>query len=235
MRHGAEIGWAIGSGEFYNDSSRQDDVEAEALYDLLEGEIVPAFYERRADGLPRKWIARMKSSIAMLCPEFNMHRMVKQYTNEYYLVAHNRYRDLSAESASKATHLAAWLSRVEKAWPCLRVESVEDNVPEIDLGERMQVSARVYLDSLTPEDVAVESVMGRVSADGEITNFAATPMQPCGQNSPGSYVFQCIIEPRVRSGLYGYAIRVLPRHPHELSAFRPGLILWASNCFSARN
>jgi glucan phosphorylase len=81
--------------------------KSEALYDLLEGEIVPAFYERRADGLPRRWIARMKSSIAMLCPEFNMHRMVKQYTNEYYLVAHNRFRELSAQNGAKAMQLAA--------------------------------------------------------------------------------------------------------------------------------
>jgi glycogen phosphorylase len=233
MQRGAEVGWAIGKGEPYGDSSRQDDVEAEALYDLLEGQIVPAFYERRADGLPRKWIDRMKSSIAILCPEFNMHRMVKQYTNDYYLAAHNRYGDLSADHASQATHLAAWLSRVEKAWPRLRVDSVEDSVPEIDLGNRVQVSARVYLDSLTPEDVAVESVMGRVSAHEEITDFEATAMQPCGAGASGSYTFKCVIQPKTGSGLYGYAIRVLPRHPHQQSSFLPGLILWAGNCLAA--
>jgi len=111
-------------------------VEADALYDLLEGEIVPAFYARRADGLPMKWISRMKASIAILCPEFNMHRMVKQYTNEYYMVAHNRYLDLGAEDGSKAKALKAWLSRVEAAWPRLRVESVEDGVHEVDLGDK---------------------------------------------------------------------------------------------------
>jgi glycogen phosphorylase len=109
-------------------------VESEALYDLLEGEIVPAFYERRADGLPRRWIARMKSSIAMLCPEFNMHRMVKQYTNEYYLVAHNRFRELSAQNGAKAMQLAAWLSKVENAWPRLRIDSVDESAPELELG-----------------------------------------------------------------------------------------------------
>jgi starch phosphorylase len=70
-----EVGWAIGSGEAYADQNHQDQVEADALYELLEREIVPAFYERRSDGLPRKWISRMKSSITKLCPEFNMHRM----------------------------------------------------------------------------------------------------------------------------------------------------------------
>ena len=234
IRHNAEIGWAIGRGETYSDSSRQDDVESEALYGLLEGEIVPAFYERRADGLPRNWISRMKASIAVLCPEFNMHRMIKQYTNEYYLVAHNRYCELSAEDGSKAKAFTEWLYRVEAAWPHLRVESVEDSVPEVDLGGQVKLSARVFLDSLTPEDVAVESMMGRVNADGELTDLAATPMRACEQISPGSYPFQCSIQPKARSGLYGYAIRVLPRHRSALSSFLPGLILWAGNCPAER-
>jgi starch phosphorylase len=235
VHHNADIGWAIGRREIYSDSTRQDEVEAEALYDLLEGEIVPMFYERRADGLPRNWIARMKSSIAILCPEFNMHRMVKQYTNEYYLAAHHRYLDLRSEGASKAKALTAWLSKVEKAWLRLRVESVEDSVSEIELGGQVQLSARVALDSLTPEDVVVESVIGRVNADGEFTDFAASPMQACGQNSPGSYTFQCAIQPKVGSGLYGYAIRVLPRHPSALSRFLPGLILWAGDSRKERH
>ena len=230
VRQNAEVGWAIGGREIYTDSALQDDVEAEALYNLLEREIVPAFYERRSDGLPGSWIARMKSSIATLCPEFNMHRMVKQYTNEYYLLAHHRYLDLRADSACKARDLTAWLSRVEQAWPHLRVESVENNVPEIDLGDHIQLSARVFLETLTPEDVVVESVIGRVNADGEFKDFAASPMQACGQGSPGGYTFESAIQPKIRSGLYGYAIRVLPRHPSTQNRFLPGLILWAGDC-----
>jgi starch phosphorylase len=74
-------GWAL------QDPGYQDQVEAEVLYQLLESEIVPTFYERRSDGLPRKWIDRMKASIIRLCPEFNMHRMVMQYADEYYIMA----------------------------------------------------------------------------------------------------------------------------------------------------
>jgi len=232
IRRGAEIGWAIGRGETYSDATRQDDVEAEALYDLLEGEIVPAFYERRADGLPRKWIARMKSSIAMLCPEFNMHRMVKQYTNEYYLVANNRFRDLQAENASNAMQLAAWLSKVETAWPRLRIDSVDESTSELELGGRLEVSASVFLDALTPDDVRVECVVGRVSANGEITDFVASSMEAREPGSSGNYVFNAVVQPTARSGMYGYAIRVLPKHSHSLSPFLPGLILWAGNGLS---
>jgi glycogen phosphorylase len=234
VRHGAEIGWAIGRGETYPDSSRQDDVEAEALYDLLEGEIVPAFYERRADGLPRKWIARMKSSIATLCPEFNMHRMVKQYTNEYYLVAHNRFCDLNAEGGSKGVQLAEWISKIEKAWPRVRIDSVDESVPEIELGGSLEISVTVFLDTLTPEDVTVESVMGRMSSEGEITDFLATPMQSHRQDSPGRYVFQSIVQPAARSGIYGYAVRLLPKRSRLLNPFLPGLILWAEDRSSQR-
>ncbi|MGB9284922.1 MAG: alpha-glucan family phosphorylase [Candidatus Sulfotelmatobacter sp.] len=235
LRQGVDVGWAIGRGETYSDPSRQDDVEAEALYDVLEGQIIPAFYERRADGSPRKWIARMKSSIAALCPEFNMHRMVKQYANEYYLVAHDRFHDLSAEKGAQAVLLAAWLGKVQEAWPRLRIESVTDGFSEIELGARLEVSAKVFLDSLTPDDVTVETVLGRLSADGEITDFVTTAMHPCQQNSAGSCNFHSVVQPTVRSGMYGYAIRVLPKHPRLQRPFLPGLILWAASSSPGRS
>jgi len=229
-RSGRDVGWAIGNGETYDDLAYQDHVEAEALYETLENEIVPTFYERRTDGLPTKWIARMKSSIAKLCPEFNMHRMVKQYTNEYYLFAHKRYRELTAENAAGAVNLASWLGALQKSWPRLKIELEPNGVCEVGLGDHIQVSARIFLDSLTPADVAVQVIIGRVNADGEIKAFAVTPMQPSGENSGGSYLFQAEIQAAARSGLHGYAVRVLPKNKHSLTPFLPGLILWADGC-----
>ena len=229
IERGVEIGWAIGRGEVYSDVSQQDDIEAEALYDTLESEIVPAFYERRADGLPRKWIAYMKSSIAALCPQFNMHRMVKQYTNEYYVTAHKRFGELSADHGRKATQLAAWLSRVAQAWPQMRIESVSGGTAEIELGTGFEVAATVLLGSLTPDDVAVEVVMGRLSADGRLAEFVTSLMQAegQGQGAGGRYVFKSTVQPTAHSGRYGLAVRVLPRHVDAQSRFLPGLILWA--------
>ncbi|MGA2921746.1 MAG: hypothetical protein ABSE28_11610 [Candidatus Sulfotelmatobacter sp.] len=97
------------------------------------------------------------------------------------------------------------------------------------------MSAKVFLDSLTPDDVTVESVFGRLSADGEITDFVTTAMQPCEQDSAGSYKFRSVIQPAARSGMYGYAIRALPKHPHSQSPFLPGLILCAGNNLAARS
>lgn len=223
----SDVGWAIGNGETYEDRQQQDQVEAEALYDLLEREIVPAFYDRRSDGLPRKWITIMKTSIAKLCPEFNMHRMAMQYADEYYLVAHRRYRKLSAEGMAKAKDLAAWLNRVEREWPAIHVESAGEAASEIRLGDDVFVSAKVMLSGLSSEDVAVEVVTGLVGARGEISNPVVVPMLPAGQDGSGAYLYNTVVQTSARSGLHGYAIRVLPRHVDAVSSYLPGLIAWA--------
>jgi starch phosphorylase len=226
--NGADVGWAIGHGETYADLTEQDQVEAEALYELLERQIAPMFYERRADGMPPKWIGLMKTSIAKLCPEFNMHRMVKQYAENYYLVTHGRYLNLNAEESVRARRLADWLTKVEGAWSSLRVDAVKNDVSEIRLGEQVQVSARVALNNLTPDDVAVQIVSGSVDASGEITNPVTIPMQHSGKDGSGSDVFQAVFKPSAKTGLHGYSIRVLPRHPDLISSFLPGLITWTS-------
>ena len=224
-----DIGWAIGNGETYSDPGYQDQVEAEALYELLEREIVPLFYQRKADGLPVDWIARMKVSMARLCSQFNMHRAVMQYADEYYRVAHQRHEALNSQDDAEAKRLAAWLKRVEEAWPEVYVESVQGSAEEIELGEEVDVSARVHLAPLAPEDVAVQLLVGRVNADGEITEPAITPMQALDGCDQGSYVFKATLHATKRSGLHGYAIRVLPNSRESIGAFLPGLIAWA-NC-----
>jgi starch phosphorylase len=226
--NGSDVGWAIGRGEAYVDLDYQDQVEAEALYELLERQIVPAFYERRADGMPPKWIGLMKTSIAKLCPEFNMHRMVKQYAEEYYLVTHGRYQNLRADDSARARSLADWLSRVESAWPLLSVDSVKNETTEIRLGDEVLVSARVALNGLAPEDVAVQVVSGSVDASGEITNPVTIGMHPSGRDESGSERFQAVLKPSAKTGLHGYSIRILPKHPDLICSFVPGLITWTS-------
>jgi starch phosphorylase len=225
---GANVGWAIGHGETYPDIAVQDQVEAEALYELLERQITPMFYERRADGMPPKWIGLMKTSIAKLCPEFNMHRMVKQYAEAYYLVTHRRYLNLNAEESVRARRLADWLVRVEAAWPSLRLDPVKSDVSEIRLGDQIQVSARVALNSLTPDDVTVQVVSGSIDASGEITNPVIIPMQPSGKDGSASDLFQAAFKPSAKTGLQGYSIRVLPKHADLISPFLPGLITWTN-------
>src|SRR5438445_3582150 len=104
-------GWAIGAGEEYTDLHYQDEVESRAIYDLLEQEIVPLFYNRGSDGLPRGWLRMVKRSLQTLCPVFNTHRMVQEYAKFGYWPSHLRYTQLTADNDHAARQLAAWRKR----------------------------------------------------------------------------------------------------------------------------
>jgi len=222
------IGWAIGSGETYDNAEYRDQVESEALCDLLERDVVPTFYDRGLDRLPRQWIARMKASIGVLCHFFNTHRMVRDYTDVFYLPAHAKQRELGADGAARAKVLARWLERVRREWPQVRIEAV-DGSPALELrvGATAHVSARISLGALTPEDVEVQLYLGRLDPTGEIADAQAIPMNPAGRDERGWHLFEATAVPCSRSGLHGYTLRVLPHH-HDLTVrFLPGLITWA--------
>ncbi len=224
------IGWAIGRGETYDNQDYQDQVESAALYDLLERDIIPAFYERSADGRPRRWIGCMKSSIAHLCPLFNMQRVVREYASDFYITAHERYSSLTADGMARARSLAAWVSRMRGAWGQVRVEHVEaQGATELAVGGEMRVRARIRLGPLAPEEVAVELYMGRINAAGEIIGAVAVPMKKSDQSGDGLAVFETEGVPVRKSGLHGYTVRVLPFHPDEANIFLPGLITWAES------
>ncbi len=225
---GDMIGWAIGSEGAYDSTETQDRVEAQALYDILEHDVVPAFFERGADRLPRRWIAHMRASLGKLCHFYNTHRMVCEYTERFYLIADARFRELAADSAARARALGAWLARVQQNWRQVRVELVE-GVPAapLRLGEAVHVRARVHLDPLRPEDVTAELYLGRVDARGEIIEPTASAMQCTGREASGAWIFEASPPPSVHSGLHGYTVRVLPYHPDLSVALVPGLITWA--------
>lgn len=223
------VGWAIGGRETYSDLNYQDTVEVEALYDLLENDVTPTFYDRRSDGLPRRWIARMKASISALSPFFNTHRMVREYTERFYLPVASRYRQLTEDRLARAKALAAWKARLQEGWPQVRVTEVTSGeLPQLLVGSQIQVQARVHLGALTPEDIRVELYLGRVDARGEIVGAGATPMQPTVGDAEGYYFFETSSVPCRESGLHGYTVRVLPHHPDLTTPFLPGLIVWAS-------
>jgi starch phosphorylase len=159
--------------------------------------------------------------------------MVMQYTDEYYLAARRRRQNLQADYAAKAKGLAAWRNKVERAWPRICVKSIQHGVSEIDMGQEVQVSARVFLDTLNPEDVAVQVLSGRVDASGEIKNPSVISMESFEQEGAGNFVFRTMLRSDGRSGLHGYAIRVLPRHCDSSTMFLPGLITWASEVGAA--
>ncbi|HEY7097707.1 MAG TPA: alpha-glucan family phosphorylase [Terriglobales bacterium] len=221
------IGWAIGNGETYNDHNYQDQVEADALYELIERDVVPAFYDRGADSLPLKWIERMKDSIASICPFVNTHRMVSDYTAKYYFKTHDQVRKLEAEEASKAKALAGWTELVRREWPAVGVESVSSEAQgTLSVGSKVHVNAIVKLGALTPRDVKVELYLGRVGSDGGILDGAVIDMETSASNASNNYEFTTKA-PCNQTGILGYTVRIRPYHQDLSTEFVPGLIYWA--------
>jgi len=222
-----KMGWAIGKGEEYSDRDYQDQVEAEALYDLLERDVIPTFYDRGADRTPRKWVERMKSCVDSLCPFVNTHRMVRDYVDGYYMKAHAQFRSLEEGQAQRARELSAALERIRREWQDVWVAKVEDGpVDTVPVSSSMRIRAQVHLGRLTPDDVVVELYLGRVDGDGNLVAGEAVLMQSERQNASDTYRY--VVETSIhRSGLHGFTVRVRPHHPDMPVAFIPGLICWA--------
>ncbi len=221
------VGWAIGAGEEYNDQEMQDYIESQALYNLLEQDIIPLFYTRGRDGIPRGWLERMKNSLRKLAPFFNTHRMVRQYTEEFYLPAARRYKALTEPNMERGKALSAWLDKVRREWPSVSIKRVEvQNGSRIKVGGKLKVRTWVELGQLAPDDVAVELYFGSLDTKGLIVNAEVAPMKPTGERQNGAYEFVATVSCNT-SGERGIAVRVLPSHPDMAQRFLPGLIRWS--------
>jgi starch phosphorylase len=225
--HGWEIGWAIGRGEEPADGSG-DARDAEMLYDVLEREVVPLFFNRSGTSrIPRGWIKRMKSAIGKLVPEYNTQRMVREYTRRFYVPSVKLSQRLTDGDLAAAKALTAWKDHVRASWPQVAVRDVKLESPaEVAVGESVKVSAIVQLGDLTPGDVAVELYHGPTNGGHEVVRGAIVRMPAVERAPDGAWRFAGEI-PTDESGAHAFAVRVLPyneamTHPHETS-----LIRWA--------
>jgi starch phosphorylase len=219
-------GWAIGAGEEYSDLEYQDEVESRAIYDLLEQEIVPLFYNRSTDGLPRGWIKMMKNAISTLAPVFSTSRMVAEYTKVCYWPSSVRYNKLSSNNFQGANDLAQWRHRLHEQWRHLGVHEISN--PHHDphkVGAKFHVKAKVHLGQLTPADVDVQIYYGPMDSNWEIQEIHIASMKHEKQEHH-DWIFTGEI-PCNSSGQHGYRIRVLPKHPDLANQLEPGLILWS--------
>jgi starch phosphorylase len=226
----SETGWAIGHGEEYGDDQAdyQDQVEANALYDLLEGDIIPLFYERGRDGLPRGWLARMKAAMRDHAGVFNTNRMVREYMEQCYLPSAQRSERLMEKDQERAKALAAWKAKVYQQWGRIRIERTWADMAEgqeLKVGNQLQVQAQVYLGELKPTDVAVELYFGLLDAEGLIGQGQVLPTLIAQSKGMGTYVFAGAITCQ-SSGRHGYALRIVPHHEDLGNPFEMGLILW---------
>jgi len=222
-----ENGWAIGMGEEYDDHEAQDAIEGQALYDLLEKEVIPMFYDRGSDGLPRKWIQKMKASMRTVCPVFNTNRMVHEYMERFYLPAIHRGRRLLENNLERSAKLARWKENLRANWNKIKVAAVAvDTEKQFAIGSELPVQARVDLGSIKPEDVSVQIYEGKVGAQRVIQNPNIVEMTCQGSGKDGVYTYTGSVLCR-ETGLHGFVLRIIPRHDDLANPLDTGLIFWA--------
>ncbi|MFC9925314.1 glycosyltransferase family 1 protein [Streptomyces sp. NPDC127190] len=221
-----DFGWAIPTADGAGtdtDPDRRDDIEAAALYDLLEQRVTPRFYERGRAGLPDRWIQMVRQTLTLLGPKVLAGRMVREYVDRLYAPAAQSHRALTPDVARD---LADWKSRVRSAWPGVSVDHVETTAtsPTAELGTTVGLRVRVALGALTPDYVEVQAVSGRVDAEDRITDATVMPLKPTGTpDLEGRVVYEGPLA-LDRTGPYGYTVRILPTHRLLAASAEMGLM-----------
>ncbi len=222
-----DTGWAIGRGEEYDDFDEQDEIESKALYDLLEKEIVPKFYNRGSDDMPRDWINMMKSSLSKLNFVFNTNRMVRNYATYFYLPCAERWSDLTGDGKKRLKELAKWKTKIREQWPAISIEDVRQESGdggELYVGKTLDVTARLDLGKLAPEDIKVEIYFGALNAKDTLAAGQPAPMAfESYENEKAVYKGSIPLE---ESGRYGFSIRAMPSNPDLFDRIEPGFVCW---------
>jgi len=220
-------GWAIPSADSVTDPDRRDGLEAAALYDLLALSVAPMFYDRGADGLPRRWLEMVTHTLRTLGPKVQATRMVREYVTELYLPASRSSRALAGSGGqprSGAAELTAWKRRVIEAWPEVRIDLVETDDGDQYPGATLTVRAGVALGSLAPQDVTVEVLYGRTGDDDEIADPTRRELTLESAPGPDSVAWYCGEATLGPPGPFGYTVRVLPAHPLLSGPAEMGLV-----------
>ncbi|MGH3510635.1 MAG: alpha-glucan family phosphorylase, partial [Nocardioidaceae bacterium] len=219
-----ENGWAIPSADGIEEPERRDDVEAAALYDLIEGEVAPRFYDHDADGLPSRWIELVRHTLTSLGPKVLADRMVRSYVHKLYTPSAHSSRTLNGDYRG-AQELADWKRRVVDAWGEVHIDHVESSgvadAPEI--GETVDVRAFVSLGSLTPDDVEVQVVYGRIKQEDDLLDTTAESLRHAESYEGDRHRYEGRIS-LATAGPFGYTVRVLPRNEHLASYAELGLV-----------
>jgi glycogen phosphorylase len=218
-------GWAFGERRDYADEAARDEADAAALYDILERDVVPLYFEAGRDGVPHRWVAVMKEAIMSCAPQFSMSRMVKEYVERLYVPALRLGARVDADHYALARELAEWKRNVQAAWSdvALQVEAPRDG--RLEIGQPVAVTAAVHLGMLTPQDVSVELVVAR-DEDGVMREPRIIPLEREGKPSDDSYRYTGRLEP-VRTGSLIFGVRVVPRHAGLPTPYELGLARWA--------
>ena len=220
-------GWIIGGGVEYGSRRTQDLYDAQSLYDVLETQIVPLYYQHsERHGRPDGWIQRMKESMRTVIPVFNTHRMVSDYLQQMYLPMAERGLILRADYFQKGRELTEWKAKLQKAWPQIRValQTAPPSRP-LEVGSPTPVEALVQIADVDPADICVELYLAHLDERGEPHTSRILPMKAIENAAPHVIRYRAELQPE-ESGEYGYSVRVRPVHPLLLHPHETGLLRW---------
>ncbi len=213
-----EVGWALGDGQEHGDDPAWDAVEADALYDLLEREVIPEFYSRDENGIPTLWVKRMQESMARLTPHFSANRAVREYTEQHYLPAANAYRLRGANNGAIARQMVDWQQILAKKWATLRFGEAKVALN----GGQLVFKVQVYCNGLEPDAVSVELYAEGVNGDGPVRMEMTL-----GQKLPGAeecYVYGAQVQ--ATRAAADYTVRVIPHRSGVAVPLEAAQILW---------
>jgi starch phosphorylase len=221
-----DTGWAIGTGEEFPDHQYQDAVESHALYNVLENDVIPCFYDRENAKYSARWLAMMKASMKMALEHFCARRMAVQYSDFYYSPAMDRYYDLTRDYATRGSQLMQFHERLRDKWPEVSIDPpTRQDGAGLTVGDAVTVSTVVRLGALTPEEVDVEVVYGRVKTLESLEDMKTLLMSVREDLGCGAYRYECSL-PCDMAGRFGFTARVTPRADSFIK-YTPGLITWA--------
>ncbi|MGX5773062.1 alpha-glucan family phosphorylase [Microbacterium trichothecenolyticum] len=224
-----ENGWAIPTADTASNDEERDDAEAAALYDLIEHQLVPRFYEREG-GIPLRWLAMVRHTMTELGKKATSDRMVRDYVERLYVPAAAHDVALRANEFLEAREVAAFVGRVREAWNRVSIASVDSSgIPQqAQAGDTLEVRADVRLDGLSPDDVAVELLYGTTNEDDALSrDHSVYRLSPGASAADGATVFSGTL-PLSVTGTFGYTVRVRPAHAHLVSPVELGLVTYAS-------
>jgi glycogen phosphorylase len=222
------VGWSIGNGEEYEDHAYQDAVESQALYNILENELVPCFYDRRNGDQPNAWVGKMKASMKMAIERFCALRMVTNYVETFYGPCGREYERLTANGGDAARRFAEQAERVRTLWKEVQIGTPRRESHGVQrVGDSFHVAAEVTLGELRPDEVDVELYVGHYKTFSELADSRVVPMQVAEDHGKGRYVYSCQVGCDA-AGRFGFSVRATP-HGDAWIKLTPGLITWAQD------
>ena len=213
-----EVGWALGDGQEHGADPAWDAVEADALYDLLEREVIPEFYTRDEGGTPTAWVKRMRESMAQLTPRFSANRTVREYTEQHYLPAAAAYRERAADKGAVGGQVVNWQHTLEQKWAALSFGEVKVQTK----AAQHVFDVQVHLADLEPEAVQVQLYADGINGDAPVRQEMKRVRQLPGVS--GGYVYSAAV-PAARPPA-DYTARVIPHRDGVAIPLEDARILW---------